>query len=193
VVVCEDCGFSFADNIPGQEAFDAYYRDLSKYEYQHRDGRESANDESRLRDAAQTLSEVIPDKSTRILEIGCSTGRLLGLLKERGYQNVWGLDPSPVCAASARDLYGVTVRTESVSDPGEDGGEVRLPDSDRRAGAHRRPGRRNRDDAQDSLAERGGSTSTCPMRRSSRIGRMRPTSSSAWSTSTSFPVLRWRT
>ena len=116
VVVCADCGFSFADNIPGQEAFDAYYRDLSKYEYQHRDGRESANDETRLRDAAQTLSEVIPDKGTRILEIGCSTGRLLGLLKERGYQNVWGLDPSPVCAASARDLYGVTVRTESVSD-----------------------------------------------------------------------------
>lgn len=116
VVVCGQCGFSFADNIPEQEAFDAYYRDLSKYEYQHRGGRESANDESRLRDAAQTLCTVIPDQSTRILEIGCSTGRLLGLLKERGYQNVWGLDPSPVCAAAARDLYRVEVRTESVSD-----------------------------------------------------------------------------
>ena len=116
VVVCEQCGFAFADDIPEQEAFDAYYRDLSKFEYQHRGGRESACDESRLRDVADTLSQLIPDKNTRVLEIGCSTGRLLALLKESGYQNVWGLDPSPVCAASARELYGVTVLTESVSD-----------------------------------------------------------------------------
>ena len=116
VVVCERCGFAFADNIPEQEAFDQYYRDLSKYEYQHRGGRESANDETRLRDVAATLDGLIPNKQARILEIGCSTGRLLALLKENGYQNVGGLDPSPVCAASARDLYGVTVFTQSVSD-----------------------------------------------------------------------------
>jgi SAM-dependent methyltransferase len=116
VVVCEQCGFAFADDIPEQEAFDAYYRDLSKFEYQHRGGRESACDESRLRDVAATLSQLIPDKSTRVLEIGCSTGRLLALLQESGYRNVRGLDPSPVCAASARELYGVTVLTESVSD-----------------------------------------------------------------------------
>ena len=116
VVVCERCGFAFADNIPEQEAFDQYYRDLSKYEYQHRGGRESANDEARLRDVAATLGGLIPNQQTRILEIGCSTGRLLALLKENGYQNVGGLDPSPVCAASARDLYGVTVFTQSVSD-----------------------------------------------------------------------------
>ncbi len=116
VVVCDHRGFAFADGIPEQEDFDAYYRDLSKYEYQHRGGRESANDETRQRDAAATLAGLIPHKQTRILEIGCSTGRLLALLKENGYQNVWGLDPSPVCAASARELYGVTVFTQSVSD-----------------------------------------------------------------------------
>jgi SAM-dependent methyltransferase len=116
VVVCEHCGFAFADGIPGQEAFDAYYRDLSKYEYQHCGGRESANDEARQRDVAATLAGLIPNQRTRILEIGCSTGRLLSLLKESGCQNVWGLDPSPVCAASARELYGVTVFTQSVSD-----------------------------------------------------------------------------
>jgi SAM-dependent methyltransferase len=115
VAVCEQCGFAFADGIPEQEAFDAYYRDLSKFEYQHRGGRESANDESRLREVARTLGQLIPDKSARVLEIGCSTGRLLALLKESGYKNVWGIDPSPVCAASARGLYGVTVLTESVS------------------------------------------------------------------------------
>jgi len=30
------------NDIPEQEAFDQYYRELSKYEYQHRGGRESA-------------------------------------------------------------------------------------------------------------------------------------------------------
>lgn len=116
VVVCRNCGFAFADDLPGQEAFDAYYRDLSKYEYQHRGGRESDNDESRLRDVAATLGGLIPNKQSSVLEIGCSTGRLLALLKEDGFQNVCGLDPSPVCAASARDLYDVTVLTQSASD-----------------------------------------------------------------------------
>ena len=52
VVVCQECGFAYADDIPDQQAFDAYYRDLSKYEYQHRGGQESVNDEARLRDVA---------------------------------------------------------------------------------------------------------------------------------------------
>lgn len=32
VVACDDCGFCFADNIPTQDEFDTYYRELSKYE-----------------------------------------------------------------------------------------------------------------------------------------------------------------
>jgi 2-polyprenyl-3-methyl-5-hydroxy-6-metoxy-1,4-benzoquinol methylase len=115
VVVCRQCGFGFADDIPEQEAFDAYYRDLSKYEYQHRGGRESASDEARLRDVAATLRTIIPDKRSRVLEIGCSTGRLLSLLQESGYRSVCGLDPSPACAAAARQLYNVNVLTETMA------------------------------------------------------------------------------
>jgi len=116
VVVCQDCGFAFADNLPEQEAFDAYYRDLSKYEYQHRGGRESPNDEARLREIAATLCRLIPHRKARVLEIGSSTGRLLALLQENGYPNVCGLDPSPGCAAAARQLYNVPVLTRSVAD-----------------------------------------------------------------------------
>jgi 2-polyprenyl-3-methyl-5-hydroxy-6-metoxy-1,4-benzoquinol methylase len=116
VVVCELCGFAFADDIPEQEAFDAYYRELSKYEYQHRGGQESANDESRQRDAAATLRTLIPSRQSRILEVGCSTGRLLALLRESGYEDAWGLDPSPACAASARRLYNVNVLTKTVAE-----------------------------------------------------------------------------
>jgi SAM-dependent methyltransferase len=115
VAVCEQCGFAFADDIPEQEDFDAYYRELSKWEYQHRGGRESAVDESRLRDVARDVIRHIPDRSARVLEIGCSTGRMLAMLQEQGYPNVWGVDPSPACAVSAHDLYGVRVLTETVS------------------------------------------------------------------------------
>jgi SAM-dependent methyltransferase len=115
VVVCESCGFGYADEIPEQEAFDSYYRDLSKYEYQHRDGKESDQDEARFVEMTEVLAKVIPDPESRILDVGCSTGRLLAMLKGRGFQNVWGLDPSPGCAEAARRLYDITVLTHSLS------------------------------------------------------------------------------
>ena len=116
VVVCEQCGFAFADELPSQASFERYYRDLSKYEYQQREGRESESDEGRLRQIAAALEELIPRRDSRILEIGCATGRLLSLLREGGFSDATGLDPSPACAATAAKLYGVPVRTGSVFD-----------------------------------------------------------------------------
>src|SRR5437870_2937983 len=48
VVACEHCGACFADEVPPQSVFDAYYRDLSKYEYQHRGGEGSTFDALRF-------------------------------------------------------------------------------------------------------------------------------------------------
>lgn len=117
VVVCQGCGMTFAGGIPAQAVFDEYYRDLSKYAYEHRAGQESPDDEWRLRQVAHTLRPFIPGCETRILEIGCSNGRLLSFLKEDGYENVFGLDPSPACAESARNCYGVEVFTGSIFHP----------------------------------------------------------------------------
>ena len=114
VVICNECGAGFANGIPPQSAFDTYYRDLSKYEYAYRDGKESPEDASRQEHLAKLLSEVILDKGSRILEVGCANGKLLGLLKERGYANVYGIDPSPGCAEAANRLYGVRVFTYSI-------------------------------------------------------------------------------
>jgi SAM-dependent methyltransferase len=116
VVVCRDCGFAFADGIPSRAAFEQYYRDLSKYEYQQRDGSESESDEARQREVAGALTEWIPQRESRILEIGCASGRLLALLHEAGFESATGLDPSPACAEAAHRLYGVTVRTGSLYD-----------------------------------------------------------------------------
>lgn len=117
LVVCQGCGMTFADHIPAQAAFDEYYRELSKYAYEHRAGKESPDDEWRLRQVANTLQSLIPSRSARLLEIGCANGSLIGMLKAAGYQNVFGLDPSPNCAESALSQYGVSVFTGSIFAP----------------------------------------------------------------------------
>jgi SAM-dependent methyltransferase len=116
VVLCTVCGTAFADGIPAQSEFDRYYWELSKYEYELRGGKESEDDRHRLKILADLLQPIVPDRSSRILEIGCANGRLLSYLKEAGYGDVTGVDPSPGCARAAKQLYGVQVETGTVFD-----------------------------------------------------------------------------
>src|SRR5581483_1610981 len=55
LVACRSCGMTFADNIPLQQKFDEYYQHLSKYAYEHRGGKESEDDEWRLKHVAIVL------------------------------------------------------------------------------------------------------------------------------------------
>jgi SAM-dependent methyltransferase len=118
VAVCDTCGCGYADGIPGQRAFDQYYRDMSKYEYHQRDGAESEYDQRRLAIIADIIAPHIPRAEARILDVGCATGRLLANLRERGFPNVTGLDPSPACAAAAGKLYGIPVYTKTLAELG---------------------------------------------------------------------------
>lgn len=114
VVVCQDCGAGFADHIPEQSTFDAYYRDLSKYEYEYRGGHGTPYEDLRFRESARTIIPHIPRPDSRILEIGCATGHLLSVLKGQGYNNVYGIDPSPGCARAAWDLYRVPAQACTI-------------------------------------------------------------------------------
>ncbi len=107
MVICEDCGAGFADNIPPQEAFDEYYRDLSKYENPGHDLEAIPVVEPRFRDAAELIGRFISSPDSRVFEIGCATGGLLKAVRERGFPDVLGSDPSPRCARAATQLYGV--------------------------------------------------------------------------------------
>ena len=115
VVVCEGCGCGYADGIPDQRAFDAYYRDMSKYENAQRGGAESGYDSRRLALIANVLAPHLPSPDVRILDVGCASGRLLANLRDLGFASVTGLDPSPACAAAAARLYSVTVRTMTLA------------------------------------------------------------------------------
>jgi SAM-dependent methyltransferase len=116
VAVCVRCGGSYAAGIPDQPAFDRYYRDMSKYEYAQRGGAESEYDRRRLELIADIIAPHLQSPDARILDVGCASGRLLANLRDRGFRNVTGLDPSPACAAAAARLYSVNVRTMTLAE-----------------------------------------------------------------------------
>jgi SAM-dependent methyltransferase len=116
VVVCKNCGFCFADHLPDQAAFDLYYREMSKYEHQDRSGQPSEFETRQFPALAQFIRVHIPDLQARVLEIGCANGGLLNALKQSGYENILGVDPSPVCARNAEQLYQIRIITGALSD-----------------------------------------------------------------------------
>jgi SAM-dependent methyltransferase len=113
VVVCQACGFGFADNIPEQEEFDNYYQDMSKYEYQEHSGQESPQDLIRFQAVVDILVPFLPPQS-KVLEIGCATGKMLSLLKDKGDFELTGVDPSPVCAETAKRLHDISVHNYNL-------------------------------------------------------------------------------
>lgn len=116
LAVCDGCGFAFADRIPDQARFDAYYREMSKYEYSHRDGLETEHDTARFAAIADSIIPRMSPPDGRVLDVGCATGGLLATMKSRGCHDVLGLDPSPGCAEAAGRLHGIRVLTGTVVD-----------------------------------------------------------------------------
>ncbi len=115
VTTCRDCGFCFAQDLPDTSAFDRYYEEQSKYEFHQREGAPSEYDSRRLPAAAALIAEWMPNREARILDIGCATGGLLAALRDAGFHQLLGIDPSPACARAARQHHGIEVLTAPLS------------------------------------------------------------------------------
>lgn len=115
VVACNHCGFCFAEDLPSQGSFDAYYELQSKYEDESRPVTLTEFDLRSRPFSVSVISTWLLDKSARILDVGCAAGALLGELKKQGYTNVQGLDPSPACGRTAKALFGIEVRAGTIS------------------------------------------------------------------------------
>lgn len=126
VALCNTCGATYADSIPQQTWFDAYYREISRYSNRERQGEESESDSARFRDIAQCISRHFPDRESRILEIGCATGGLLRRLKDLGYMCLLGMDKSRSSAEIADTLHGIRVVDLSLSEIASREGAVNL-------------------------------------------------------------------
>jgi 2-polyprenyl-3-methyl-5-hydroxy-6-metoxy-1,4-benzoquinol methylase len=121
VVICNECDFAYADEIQSQDALDAYYAgntataielgransDLQFSEQEHHKDQHN-----------NSLSYILPflSKTSRIIDIGCGSGHLLNLIVNNGFQEVWGLDPSPIASEIARKRYGLSVFQGSLLD-----------------------------------------------------------------------------
>jgi SAM-dependent methyltransferase len=115
VVICSDCGCGFADDVPGQERFDSYYVELSRYETPERAGENPVFERNRAAAIGDFVTRFLPSRAARVLEVGCATGRLLHEIQGRGFPNVVGLDPSPSCAKTASQESGIQVETGTLS------------------------------------------------------------------------------
>lgn len=113
VVVCNACGAGYADGIPDQAVLDRYYAEQSKYVVPvgHH---ESPYDLARFSVSVEHLIPWIA-REAHILDIGCSTGGLLSVFKQKGFLHLHGIDPSPGCAEAALRMHNVTVEVAAFS------------------------------------------------------------------------------
>ncbi|MBN1824449.1 MAG: class I SAM-dependent methyltransferase [Endomicrobiales bacterium] len=121
VAACDRCGFVFADNIPSQEEFNKYYEEMSKYEFNYSDGVVSKEYVAHFQKIVDFIRPFLKDKNANILDMGCSTGCLLSLFKKEGYGNLLGVDPSPSCAKTVKEVYGIEAVADNIAnfDKGE--------------------------------------------------------------------------
>jgi SAM-dependent methyltransferase len=116
IVSCSNCGFSFADDIPEQDVFNSYYKDMSKYEQPDNYSVESQYDIKRFSQIVNYLLANLKNKDSFIVEVGCATGLLLSFLKNEGFTNLLGIDPSPVCVDTANRRYLIPSNAGTIAD-----------------------------------------------------------------------------
>lgn len=99
LVCCDKCGFIFANVLASQNDYDIFYKDFSKYE----DKKTSTGngellwEKTRFIQIVKTISDLLPNRNAKILDVGCANGGLLKAFQDLGYFNLHGIDPSEVC------------------------------------------------------------------------------------------------
>ncbi|MBI4225975.1 methyltransferase domain-containing protein [Candidatus Roizmanbacteria bacterium] len=105
ISTCLKCGFVFVTNVKQQKFFNKFYKDMSIYE--------QTRDEAFHIESAKIINDYAK-KTDRILDVGCSIGHLLYLLKQNKYKNLSGFDPSPSCCLVAKEKYNLNIGTATI-------------------------------------------------------------------------------
>ena len=114
LVVCDDCGAAYADDIPEQAVFDRYYAEMSKYEYAPGNGTPTPSDVARFEEITALVAPHLK-KDGSLLDIGCATGGLLAAFKARGFDRLFGVDPSPACVRLTLHLHGIRAQALTLA------------------------------------------------------------------------------
>lgn len=84
---CSVCGFVFSDNYRKQKDYNEYYEQNVSYM------KGQISSENRYKQAAEIVKKHTTFDS-KIADIGCGPGTILSILKDCGYTNLIGVDPS---------------------------------------------------------------------------------------------------
>ena len=91
VIACSKCGFIYADVSGTQENYNEYYEKYNMYS-------SIASLKKNTYDTACSnrvkFLEKYINKEDKILDIGCGSGDLLKELRKKGFQSLYGIDPS---------------------------------------------------------------------------------------------------
>jgi SAM-dependent methyltransferase len=110
---CQRCGLHFTDPRPTHEYLaECYSGDFHK-DLRTEEGTEKAFG-AKFRRYADWLASQLPAGS-RVLDIGCSTGGLVKLLRDRGFA-AEGLELNPETAAWGSAHYGITIHNKTFED-----------------------------------------------------------------------------
>lgn len=103
IVACGNCGFVYDDLEADEELFERYYRSCTKYTAPGVGGAGglTATDRLHYREMLKMISPFATAEMA-IADIGCGKGGLLCFLRENGYQNLTGIEPSPGCVEVMR-------------------------------------------------------------------------------------------
>jgi SAM-dependent methyltransferase len=117
VVACKGCGFVYNEAEAVQADYDEYYELTSKYDTKGISGAGGLSeiDKRKYEGIVSFLQPFLPSKDVAIIDIGCAKGGLLASLREKGFTNLYGLDPS-ACPHDGREDLGVRVFTGSILD-----------------------------------------------------------------------------
>jgi hypothetical protein len=91
LVSCPICDFVYNNTNISQSQYDDYYAGLTVYE------REATQPEKERYSMVADFLNGRLDKSMSILDVGFSNGEILSNMKNKGFDNLFGLDPNKVC------------------------------------------------------------------------------------------------
>lgn len=93
VVACDGCGFTYSDMSASQSLFNEYYSKCNTYAEAEKIRFKESAKEPRFVYIVELIKKYA-SLNAEILDVGCGGGELLAALKQNGFGNVCGLDPS---------------------------------------------------------------------------------------------------
>ena len=111
VAICKECGIVCLNPRMNEKDYEEYYRNNYYGEYQ---SKPSIDGEVDIR-GEKLFDKIFPHikKEYNLLEVGCGPGGNLIALKNKGFDNISGLDPSSDCCAVVKS-YGIDCKNTGL-------------------------------------------------------------------------------